>query len=129
MFVSLAGDAVAMRPLRGYVPAFADSSLPAVTVSLQAGLYTYKAVERTGQKLALLPSRSPGALGSNPVTPMLSYRIAACEKMTMRNQLYFLILRLLWLQLTNFSKAFFYQRVDLSRGLSHAWRSQGYYSL
>jgi hypothetical protein len=42
MFVSLAGYAVDIRPLRGHVPAFADSYLPAVTVSLKAGLYTYK---------------------------------------------------------------------------------------
>jgi hypothetical protein len=47
MFVSLAGYAVDIRPLRGHVPAFAASYLPAVTVSLKAGLYTYKAVERT----------------------------------------------------------------------------------
>jgi hypothetical protein len=43
MFVRLAGYAVDIRPLRGHVPAFADSYLPAVTVSLKAGLYTYKA--------------------------------------------------------------------------------------
>jgi transposase len=43
MFVSLAGYAVDMRPLRVHVPAFADSYLPIVTVSLKAGLYTYKA--------------------------------------------------------------------------------------
>jgi hypothetical protein len=48
MFVSLAGYAVDIRPLRGHVPAFADSYLPAVTVSLKAGLYTYKALEPTG---------------------------------------------------------------------------------
>jgi hypothetical protein len=63
MFVSLAGYAVDIRPLRGHVPAFADSYLPAVTVSLKAGLYTYKAVERTGTKLALCPRRSPPAFG------------------------------------------------------------------
>ena len=39
---SRAGYAGDIRPLRGPVPACADSSLPAVTVSLQAGLYTYK---------------------------------------------------------------------------------------
>jgi hypothetical protein len=48
MFVSLAGYAVDIRPLRGHGPASADSYLPAVTVSLKAGLDTYKAVERTG---------------------------------------------------------------------------------
>jgi hypothetical protein len=47
MFVSLAGYAVDIRPLRGHVPAFADSYLPAVTVSLKAGLYTYNALEPT----------------------------------------------------------------------------------
>jgi hypothetical protein len=52
MFVSLAGYAVDIRPLRGHVPAFADSYLPAVTVSLKAGLYTYN---RTGAD-ALQPS-------------------------------------------------------------------------
>jgi hypothetical protein len=51
MFVSLAGYAVDIRPLRGHVPAFADSYLPAVTVSLKAGLYTYKAVEPTPNSL------------------------------------------------------------------------------
>jgi hypothetical protein len=48
MFVSLAGYAVDIRHPRVHVPAFADSYLPVVTVSLKAGLYTYKAVERTG---------------------------------------------------------------------------------
>ena len=41
MFVSLVGYAVDIRPLRVHVPAFADSYLPAVTVSLKTGLYTY----------------------------------------------------------------------------------------
>jgi hypothetical protein len=50
MFVSLMGYAVEIRPLRVYVPAFADSYLPAVTVSLKAGLYTYNPVERTRHK-------------------------------------------------------------------------------
>jgi hypothetical protein len=57
MFVSLAGYAVDIRPLRGHVPAFADSYLPAVTVSLKAGLYTYKAVERTGHTTGFFPMR------------------------------------------------------------------------
>jgi hypothetical protein len=39
MCVRLAGYAVEIRPLRGHGPAFADSSLPVVTVSLKAGLY------------------------------------------------------------------------------------------
>ena len=47
MFVSLAGYAVDIRPLRGHVPAFADSYLPVVTVSLKAGQSTYKALEPT----------------------------------------------------------------------------------
>jgi hypothetical protein len=38
MFVSLAGYAVDIRHPRVHVPAFADSYLPAVTVSLKAGL-------------------------------------------------------------------------------------------
>ena len=42
MFVSLAGYAVDIRHPRVHVPAFADSYLPVVTVSLKAGLYTYK---------------------------------------------------------------------------------------
>jgi hypothetical protein len=41
MFVSLVGCAVDIRPPRVHVPAFADSYLPAGTVSLKAGLYTY----------------------------------------------------------------------------------------
>jgi hypothetical protein len=41
MFVSLAGYAVDIRHPRVHVPAFADSYLPGVTVSLKAGLYTY----------------------------------------------------------------------------------------
>jgi hypothetical protein len=47
MFVSLAGYAVDIRHPRVHVPAFADSYLPAVTVSLKAGLYTYNPVELT----------------------------------------------------------------------------------
>ena len=42
MFVSLTGYAVDIRPPRVHVPAFPDSYLPGVTVSLKAGLYTYK---------------------------------------------------------------------------------------
>jgi hypothetical protein len=42
MVVSLAGYAVDIRHPRVHVPAFAHSYLPAVTVSLKAGLYTYK---------------------------------------------------------------------------------------
>jgi hypothetical protein len=50
MFVSLAGYAVDIRPLRGHVPAFADSYLPVVTVSLKAGLITYKGTGADWQK-------------------------------------------------------------------------------
>jgi hypothetical protein len=41
MFVSLAGYAVDIRHPRVHVPAFADSYLPGVTVSLKAGRSTY----------------------------------------------------------------------------------------
>jgi hypothetical protein len=66
MCVSLAGYAVEMRPLRGHVPACAASYLPAVTVSLKAGLYTYKAVEPTRNSLRCAAASgrgSPGAFG------------------------------------------------------------------
>ena len=53
MFVSLVGYAVDIRPLRVHVPAFADSYLPGVTVSLKAGQSTYKAVEPTAPMVAL----------------------------------------------------------------------------
>src|SRR5262245_56682882 len=42
MFVSLAGYALDIRHPRVHVPAFTDSYLPGVTVSLKAGLSTYK---------------------------------------------------------------------------------------
>jgi hypothetical protein len=63
MFVSLAGSALDIRHPRVHVPAFTDSYLPVVTVSPKAGLYTYKALELTGKKLALFPSSSPPAFG------------------------------------------------------------------
>ena len=71
MFVSLAGYAGDMRHPRGHVPAFADGYLPGVTVSPKAGLYTYKAVERTGHTIGFSPCgcqwgvarRSPRAFG------------------------------------------------------------------
>ena len=74
MFVSLVGYAVDIRPLRVHVPAFADSYLPVVTVSLKAGLYTYKALERTAHSTGFLAilgpvpvgCRSPRALGLTP---------------------------------------------------------------
>jgi hypothetical protein len=46
MFVSLAGYALDIRHPRVHVPALADSYLPGVTVSLKAGLYTYKGTGR-----------------------------------------------------------------------------------
>src|SRR5262249_38156139 len=63
MFVSLAGYAVDIRHPQVHVPAFADSYLPVVTVSLKAGLYTYKAVELTGKTLAPFARSSPPAFG------------------------------------------------------------------
>ena len=65
MFVSLAGYAVDIRHPRVHVPAFADSYLPGVTVSLKAGLYTYKAVELTAKTSALLAAAHRGRSGSN----------------------------------------------------------------
>ena len=49
MCVRLAGYALDIRHPRVHVPAFADSYLPVVTVSLKAGLYTYKALADTHQ--------------------------------------------------------------------------------
>jgi hypothetical protein len=70
MFVSLAGYAVDIRPVRGHVPAVAASSLPAVTVSLNAGLYTYKAVERTPFSVRCAPaSRCPRPLTGHTDSP------------------------------------------------------------
>jgi hypothetical protein len=62
MFVSLVGYAVDIRPLRGHVPAFADSYLPAVTVSLKAGLYTYKGTGADRKKNTIFPVSSLLAL-------------------------------------------------------------------
>jgi hypothetical protein len=61
MFVSLAGYAVDIRHPRVHVPAFADSYLPAVTVSLKAGLYTYKAVEPTAYSVRCAPASGSGS--------------------------------------------------------------------
>jgi hypothetical protein len=44
MFVSLVGYALDIRTLRVHVPAFPDSYLSGVTVSLKAGQSTYKAL-------------------------------------------------------------------------------------
>jgi hypothetical protein len=70
MFVSLTGYALDIRPLRGHVPAFADSYLPGVTVSLKAGLYTYKAVEPTAYSFGFAYASGGGsapALGCRKV--------------------------------------------------------------
>jgi hypothetical protein len=61
MFVSLAGDAVDSRPPRVPVPAFADRSLPAVTVSLKAGLDTYNPVEPTPYSVRCAPAFGRGS--------------------------------------------------------------------
>jgi hypothetical protein len=77
MFVSLAGYAVDIRPLRGHVPAFADSYLPVVTVSLKAGLITYKALAPTpySARSCLAPAfgrGSPPAFGVQTSMPSIS---------------------------------------------------------
>jgi hypothetical protein len=51
MFVSLVGYALDIRTLRVHVPAFPDSYLSGVTVSLKAGQSTYKALEPTGHNV------------------------------------------------------------------------------
>jgi hypothetical protein len=51
MFVSLVGYALDIRTLRVHVPAFPDSYLSGVTVSLKAGQSTYKALELTPYSL------------------------------------------------------------------------------
>jgi hypothetical protein len=56
MFVSLAGYALHIRHPRVQVPAFADSYLPGVTVSLKAGLYTYKALHLTASSVRCAPA-------------------------------------------------------------------------
>jgi len=57
MLVSLAGYAVDIRHPRVHVPAFADSYLTGVTVSLKAGRSTYKAVWGT-ITTSLTPSKA-----------------------------------------------------------------------
>jgi hypothetical protein len=44
-----------------HVPAFADSYLPVVTVSLKAGLYTYKALEPTPYSLRYASASGRGS--------------------------------------------------------------------
>jgi hypothetical protein len=62
MLASLAGYAVDIRHPRVHVPAFADSYLPAVTVSLKAGLYTYNGSGADGINAGAFPRRSPLSL-------------------------------------------------------------------
>ena len=59
----LAGSAGDMRHPRGHVPACAASSLPGVTVSLKAGLSTYKALEPTAYS-----GGSTAGVGVRPLT-------------------------------------------------------------
>jgi hypothetical protein len=47
MFESIMCFGMDIRTLRVHVPAFADSSLPGVTISLKAGQSTYKGMEPT----------------------------------------------------------------------------------
>ena len=66
MFVSLAGYALDIRHPRVHVPAFTDSYLPGVTVSLKAGLSTYNALEPTAYSFGCAYASgggSPRALG------------------------------------------------------------------
>jgi hypothetical protein len=49
------------RPLRVHAPAFADSYLPGVTVSLKAAQSTYKGSGADGQRLARFARSSPPA--------------------------------------------------------------------
>jgi hypothetical protein len=51
MFESIVCFGLHTRHPRVHVPAFADSSLPGVTVSLKAGLYTYNALQLTADSL------------------------------------------------------------------------------
>ena len=55
MFVSIACFGLHIRHPRVHVPAFADSYLPGVTVSLKAGLYTYKSLAGDGKQRPLVP--------------------------------------------------------------------------
>ena len=66
MFVSIVCGGLQTRHPQGHVPAFADSYLPDVTVSLKAGLNTYNRLQATADSLVSLrgdvgesPSRSP----------------------------------------------------------------------
>jgi hypothetical protein len=60
MFVSLMGFGLPIRHPQVHVPAFPDSSLPGVyTVSLKAGLYTYKGFAGDGGQRPLRSRSSP----------------------------------------------------------------------
>src|SRR5215831_9027730 len=101
MLVSLTGYAVDIRHPRVHVPAFADSYLPGVTVSLKAGRSTYKALERTGHTTGVFPlcgcrwrvaRRSPRAFGLRPqiqgkcksALHLSHYGIRQCAKSTLK---------------------------------------------
>ena len=62
MFVSLACSALDIRPPRVHVPAFSDSYLPGVTVSLKAGLNTYNGTGADANSLVSLR----GDVGKSP---------------------------------------------------------------
>src|SRR5215470_6042055 len=64
MFESIACFGLHIRHPQVHVPAFPDSYLPGVyTVSLKAGLYTYKGFAGDGEQRPLVPrSRSPPRL-------------------------------------------------------------------
>ena len=66
MFVRLAGYALDIRHPRVHVPAFADSYLPGVTVSLKAGLYTYNRTGADAFQRPLVPRCAPQQLKLYP---------------------------------------------------------------
>jgi hypothetical protein len=62
MFVSIACYGLHIRYPQVHVPAFADSYLPGVTVSLKAGQSTYKGLQATANSLrSCLASAISGA--------------------------------------------------------------------
>jgi hypothetical protein len=67
MLASLKGLSMDTRTLRVHVPAFADSYLPGVTVSLKAGQSTYKGMEPTAHRVrsCLAPASSSGCVPAN----------------------------------------------------------------
>jgi hypothetical protein len=56
MFVSLACYGLHIRYPQVHVPAFADSYLPGVTVSLKAGQSTYNALQLTAYSVRCAPA-------------------------------------------------------------------------